>query len=93
MTDEESKQLKDVVAFMNALKAASTIPLEVDRALRARLNFPSIPITIVSSKNADSEDQAVAEGGAASYSVMGDPVGFLQMTVGNTAYQIPYFNA
>lgn len=74
------------------MKAAATIPLETDRALRDRLGLSGIPLGAVSSKNADSEDQAVDEGGAATYSVMGDPVGFLEITLGTTTYYVPYFN-
>lgn len=46
-----------------------------------------------SSKVATSENKSVNEGGAAVYSVLKAPVGFILITIGGTAYYVPYFNA
>lgn len=93
MTPSERRKLEEIYSFMESLKASTSIPLEVDQAFRFRLGLDTVPLTAVSSKNADSEDIPVDEGGAALYDVMGDPVGFLQLTLGNTTYYVPYFNA
>lgn len=37
MTPEQQQQLKELYDFMQALKAQTTIPFDVDRALRQRL--------------------------------------------------------
>lgn len=92
--NEEIKQLQEQVVKLtqrlDSLQSSTTIPFDVDRAFRDR--FRDITGLSVSSKNLDSEDQAVNEGGASTYSVMGDPDGFLQITISNVAYYIPYFN-
>ncbi len=93
MNPEQIQKLNEVYQFMQAMKARSSIPLEVDRALRDRLNLSSVPTAALSAKSATSEDQAVDEGGAGTYAVMGDPIGFLDITIGATTYYVPYFNA
>lgn len=79
---------------MQALKVHSQIPYQVEQAFRERLDIASFTTNIVtSSKGANSEDVSVNEAGSSSYSVMGDPVGFLKITISSTDYYIPYFNA
>lgn len=81
-----------IVALENRLKtfeAASTIPYEVDQAFRSRLKS-SLGLS-VSAKSATSENKAVNEAGASSYSVLNIPDGFLQVTVGATTYYVPIF--
>lgn len=74
-----------------ALENSTTIPLEIDRSFRDR--FGDIVASLsVSSKGVNTEDQSVNEGGSATYSVMGDPDGFLQITINGTIYYIPYFS-
>lgn len=46
---------------------------------------------VVSSKSSSSENQAVSEGGAASYNVLKAPDGFLQITINSSTYYIPIF--
>lgn len=93
MTPEQQAKLDELYVFMQSLMASSTIPLDIERALRARLGLDNIPTAAVSSKGADTEDVTVNEAGASSYPVMNDPVGFIQITIGSTTYHIPYFNA
>lgn len=75
---------------LNKLRSSTTIPFEVDRAFRDR--FKNILAISVSAKGASTEDQAVDEGGSATYSVMGDPDGFLQVSIAGTIYYLPYFS-
>jgi hypothetical protein len=89
MTPEQEQKLNEVYEFTQSLKSSSSIPYDVDGAFRDRLR--NIFALYVSSKSADSEDQSVNEAGSGTYSVMGDPDGFLEITVDGTLYYIPYF--
>jgi hypothetical protein len=89
MSPEQEQKLNEIYAFMQSLKANSTIPIEVDGAFRTRLT--GILGLTVSAKSANSEDVSVNEAGAASYSVMNDPVGFLEVDIDSVTYYIPYF--
>ena len=73
------------------LQAGATIPHSVEVAFRDRLNIDSFTPVSTSSKVATSENQSVNEGGASSYSVLGIPDGFLQITINSTIYYIPIF--
>lgn len=79
--------------FIESLQAFSKIPLSVDQAFRAR--FLTVPVIKASSKGNDSEDQAVNEGGAATYNVLKEPDDFLevQLVAGGTIYYIPVYTA
>jgi len=46
-----------------------------------------------SAKSAGSENQIVNESGSSTYSVLSNPSGFLEITIGGTTYYIPYFPA
>jgi len=97
MTEEEIKemfekiqgQIKILEGFKKSLESFTTIPFNVDKAWRER--FKDIVGLKVSTKDLDSEDQAVNEGGAGTYDVLGDPDGFLEFTVQGTTYYIPYY--
>ncbi len=93
MTPDQIQKLNEVYDFIQKMKASSTIPLDVDRAIRDRLGLSGIPLGAVSAKTANSEDVTVNEAGAGTYAVMNDPVGFLEITLGSTTYYVPYFNA
>lgn len=88
-------RIEQLEAQLNALKAAATIPYDIEQALRTRLKISSfIPIVTQTTKTADSEDATVDTGGGLSTEVvMKDPTGFLQVTIANTAYYIPYFSS
>lgn len=76
------------------LKNAGSISNDVEQALRTRFQLERLDVAAsfsVSSKLANSENQAVNEAGAASYSVLNAPDGFVQATVGGTTYYLPAF--
>ena len=89
MTPEQERQLKAAHDFMLAMQNDTTIPFAVDGALRKRLEN-ELGLS-VSAKGADTEDQAVNEAGAGTYDVLGDPVGFLKVTIGGTVHNVPYY--
>lgn len=91
MTPEQEQKLDELYEFMESMKASASIPFEVDAALRDRLS--ALTGLTVSGKGANSEDQTVDEAGAASYAVLNDPVGFLQVDIGGTTYYLPYYSA
>lgn len=90
MTPEQFQKLDEVYTFMQNMKSFDSIPVEVDKALRRRL-LSSIAQLAVSTKGLDTEDQAVDEGGAATYSVLGDPDGFLEIAINGTIRYLPYY--
>lgn len=91
--EELLNRIEKLESDIKKLTSSSTIPLEVDRAFRSRLNLDTFSTTdiTVSSKNADSEDVSVDEGGAGTYSVMNDPDGFLELEIEGDTYYLPYF--
>lgn len=84
-------EVEKLKAEVNALKSFSTIPFDVDVALRERLGINLLSKLLVSAKGATTENQAVAEGGAASYSVLKPPDLFLQVIVSGTTYYLPVY--
>lgn len=92
MTPEEKKQLKEVFKFMQQMKRFEQIPLEVSQAMTRKLGIQSVPRVATSSKSATSENQAVNEAGAGTYSVLGIPNGFVRLTDANgNTWDVPYF--
>lgn len=91
MTPDQEQKLNEVYDFIQKLKADSTIPYEVDQAFRKRLGIASFTPLVVSAKGTNSEDVSINESGIASHTVLADPSGFLQITIGSTAYHIPYY--
>ena len=81
MTPEQVRKLNELYTFMHGLKNAAQASPDVKKAL----NDIIIGTT---SKTATSENQAVNEGGAGSYSVLGPPDGFITLNNKN----IPYYN-
>lgn len=84
------KEIEELQNWKKQLETSHSIPLNVDQAFRARLSNLVNTIT-VSTKGVDTEDVTVDENGVAIYSVMNDPDGFLQVTVGGAVYYLPYF--
>lgn len=84
-------KINDIQRQLDELKASSTIPLDVDAAFRSRFGIDSLSSLISSTKSATSENQAVNEGGSASYSVLKAPDGFLQVQISGVTYFIPIF--
>lgn len=83
----------ELTKFMGQLKASSTIPLQVNQAFLDRLGITSLARVVVSTKTLASENQAVAEGGVANYSVLKPPDAWLQVIVSGTTYYIPVFDS
>lgn len=90
MTPEQEQKLNKVFEWFEQMQKSSAIPRSTEMALRERLKGIGSTL-IVSTKGVDTEDVTVNESGSASYAVMNDPVGFLQVTINNTIYYIPYF--
>lgn len=91
MEQELLQRIEALEQELEALRSASTIPYDVDSAFRERFRLNNVTIATVSSKANDSEDQAVNEGGSGTYSVLKPPDGFLQITINNTVYYLPFF--
>ena len=75
------------------LKAANTIPYDVEAAFRTRLRLDLFTVggIISSGKVASSENQIVNEGGASVYNVLKPPDAFVQTVIGATTYYIPVY--
>lgn len=85
MPNDLEQRVAALEALIQSMQHLHTAPQDFRKALTdAGLS--------VSSKGASTEDQAVNEGGAAAYAVMGDPDGFLQVTIAGTIYYVPYFS-
>lgn len=78
------KQLKDLNSF-------ATIPFMVEGAFKERLKINLLAKIIVSTKGLTTENQAVNEAGASSYSVLKPPDAWLQLTISGTTYNIPVY--
>ena len=82
---QEVKELQD---WKKSLERDSTIPINIDQSFRARFAGDDL---ILSTKSSSSENQAVDEGGAATYNVLKSPDGFLEIEISGTIYYLPYF--
>lgn len=87
-TENLKRQVEELMAWKKSLENAQSIPLNIDQAFRARFISGGV---VTSTKSSSSENQAVNEGGVATYSVLKTPDGFLQVTIGSTIYYIPIF--
>lgn len=73
------------------LKSSNTIPLEIDQAFRDRFLSGVTQAIVADSKSASSENQAVNEGGVATYNVLKPPDGFVSTVLNGATIYIPYF--
>lgn len=92
--EELQRQINELKGEVWLLKSAANIPYNVDQAFRERLglnNSAIISRLANSSKGATTENQAVNEGGAATYSVLKAPDAFLEVTIGGSVKYIPIF--
>lgn len=87
--EQRIEQLEQKIARM---EAASDISNDQEQALRTRLQLDSVSRLSVSSKSTDSEDVTVTQG-AGTATVLDDPDHFLKVTINNTTYHIPAYNA
>lgn len=86
------KEIDKINRRLDALSSSNSIPFNVEQALRDRLGLASVDTIDLSNKSASSENQAVNEGGIATYFVMKPPDGFVQLTKNGVVIYIPYFN-
>ena len=86
--DVLKRELAELRDDFNKLRSSTTIPYDIDQAFQQRIGDKTLK---VSTKGVNTEDQAVNEGGVATYDVLGDPDGFLQITIANTIYYLPYY--
>lgn len=82
------REIAELKRWKASLEMSSTIPLNIDQSFRKRFTVQEI---IASTKGATTENQAVNEGGAATYSVLKPPDAFIQVVVGATTYYIPVY--
>lgn len=90
------RQIAELTQQIKALGSFTTIPLTVEKAFRNRLNMvvdrQEIITDITSEFTPPFFDQAVNEGGAASYSVMTTPDYALKVRLGSLYVAIPAFD-
>lgn len=89
MNEQEKQSLQELLNWKKSLERSSSIPLNIDQALTGR-GFTKTVLKL-STKGVDTEDVTVNESGAASYAVMNDPDGFLEVFINDTTYYLPYF--
>ena len=89
MNEKLQRRIEKLEVFIASLQRSSSIPLAIDQSFRQR--FPAGSTVSTSTKGATSENQAVDEGGAATYSVLKPPDAFLQVSVGGTTYNLPVY--
>lgn len=93
MDNEELKQqVKELKDWKKSLERSSSIPLNIDQSFKERFINTLTKQVVADSKSATSENQAVDEGGVATYSVLKPPDGFAKavLDTGSTVY-IPYY--
>jgi hypothetical protein len=91
--EELKQQLNELLTWKKSLERSSTIPLPIDQSFRDRF-LNNLPKQVVSdTKSSSSENQAVNEGGTATYNVLKPPDGFARVVLdtGEVVY-IPYYD-
>ena len=83
------REIEELKIWKKSLENSSSIPLSIDQALTGR-GYVKTNLKL-STKGVDTEDVSVNEGGVATYAVMNDPDGFLEIYLNGTTYYIPYF--
>jgi len=93
---ELTDMVKALQGRLDALNSNATIPLNVGEAFKVRI-LSDAGVAELSSKAANSEDTTVVVGvnfGASSTTtdtVLGNPDGYLEFTITNNIYYVPYF--
>lgn len=92
MTPEEmQRKIEELEADMRSLRAAATIPFDVDQAFTARLGSRFSTVQTQSLKPGASELQSVNEAGSATYNVAKGMDGFLLYAKDGVSYYLPYY--
>lgn len=92
--EQLKQQIEELRQELHLLRFSTSIPHDVEQALRARLEINEIRDNIIESqtgKLASSEDQAVNEGGSSTYNVLKSPDGFDQFEVDGVTHYYPYY--
>lgn len=94
---ELTNTVKDLQDQIKALNSNSTIPLDVGEAFKLRI-LSDAGVATTSTKGATTEDTTVVTsvnfgggGSTATDTVLGNPDGYLEITITNNIYYIPYF--
>jgi hypothetical protein len=90
-TQALQRQIDELRREVESLRNGASIPHDVEQAFRQRLKIGTIPTLSVSAKSATSENTPVDEAGSGSYSVLGIPNGFLEVSVGGAVKYIPIY--
>lgn len=89
MNEQEKRQFEEIYRWFQQMQKSSSIPLSTDQAIRARLGIGSAVLkrsTIAST----TYDQAVNEGGLATYAVFDTPDGFVEYIDNGQILYIPF---
>lgn len=88
--DDITTKIQAIEGVINRMKTQQILyPID---EISAKIISDKISGTVTSStKGATSENQAVNEGGSATYNVLKAPDGFLQITINGVLYYIPVF--
>lgn len=96
MTPEEKQEFEALKAQVAKIASYSTSlggSLEFKNIVKRYANELLTDELAVSAKTASSENQAVNEAGAATYSVLGVPDDFLKVTIGSQVYNLPSYDS
>lgn len=85
------QEVEALKAWKRSLESSHSIPLNIDQSFRARLIKNSGSLLTTSGKSATSENQGVNESGALSYSVLGPPDKYVEITIGGVVNYIPAY--
>jgi hypothetical protein len=85
------RDIEELKAFKEAMLASSSLPIGFENAVRERLRIDTFTPLETNSKASNSENQAVNEGGSATYQVLGSPNGYLKLSLSGGTYYIAYW--
>lgn len=89
--DDLTLKVENLESQIKALSNNATIPWDVGEALKLRI-LGDAGVAAISTKLATSEDQSVNEAGTApAYNVLKSPDGFLEITITENKYYLPYY--
>lgn len=95
--DDLKKQVDDLQSQIKALSNNATIPFDVGEAMKVRI-LSDAGTAELSTKLATSEDTTVVTsvnfgggGSTTTDTVLGNPDGYLEVTITNNKYYVPYF--
>ena len=81
-------EINELKTWKKNMESSFTIPFSVDQAIRERF-----PMLMASSKNNDTEDQSVHEGGTEDYNVAKQYDDFLEVKVDGFTYYVGVYTS